>query len=89
MEHKLTTREEDRQRITELEAEVERLRDEVGDGFEGIEIDSGPDNPHGIERGAHSVVTGHLTDEAGHPTREALDRVLEFFAERLRPSGQP
>jgi len=66
----------------------ERLRDELGDGFEGIEIDSGPDNPHGIERGAHSVVTGHLTDEAGHPTREALDRVLEFFAERLRPSGQ-
>tara|TARA_R110002020_G_scaffold167780_7_gene356292 strand:- start:3545 stop:3724 length:180 start_codon:yes stop_codon:yes gene_type:complete len=29
MKHKLTTREEDRQRITELEAEVERLREQL------------------------------------------------------------
>jgi len=62
----------------------ESLRRELGDdGFEGIEIDSGPGNPHGIARTAHSVVTTDLVDEAGHPTREALDRVLGFFAERL------
>ena len=61
------------------------LRRELGDeGFEGIEIDSGPGNPHGLSRMAHSVVTTELVDEAGHPTREALDRVLDFFAERLR-----
>ncbi len=34
---------------------------------------------------AHSVVTEHLVDEPGHPTREALDRVLAFFHERLSP----
>jgi len=60
------------------------LRRELGDGFEGIEIDSGPRNPHGISRMAHSVVTNDLVDEAGHPTRQALDRVLGLFRERLK-----
>lgn len=60
------------------------LRRELGSGFEAIEIDSGPSNPHGIGRMAHSVVTTDLVDAAGHPTRAALDRVLGFFAERLR-----
>jgi dienelactone hydrolase len=61
-----------------------RLREELGDGFEGIEIDSSRGNPHGIKRSAHSVVTTDLVDEAGHPTRIALDRVLAFFRERLQ-----
>jgi dienelactone hydrolase len=61
------------------------LRRELGDGFEAIEIDSGRGNPHGIPRTAHSVVTNDLVDEAGHPTREALDRVLGLFRERLKP----
>lgn len=60
------------------------LRRELGEGFEGIEIDSSPRNPHGIKRTAHSVVTADLVDEAGHPTREALERVLRFFGERLK-----
>ena len=63
----------------------ETLRRELGDGFEGIEIDSGPGNPNGLTRAAHSVVTEELVDEAGHPTRRALDRVLGLFRERLRP----
>ena len=62
----------------------ERLREELGDGFEGIEIDSSKGNPHGIPRTAHSVVTKDLVDEAGHPTRAALDRVMSFFEERLK-----
>ena len=62
----------------------ERLAEELGDGFEAIEIDSGKGNLHGISPRAHSVVTGDLVDEAGHPTRVALDRVLAFFDERLR-----
>ena len=66
-------------------ARFETLRRELGSGFEAIEIDSGRGNPHGISRTAHSVVTLDLVDEAGHPTREALDRVLSFFAEQLRP----
>jgi len=61
----------------------ETLRRELGDGFEGIEIDSGKGNPHGISRIAHSVLTRDLVDEHGHPTREALDRVLAVFRERL------
>ena len=55
-----------------------------GSGFEAIEIDSGRGNPHAIPRTADSVLTLDLVDEAGHPTREALDRVLSFFAEQLR-----
>jgi len=60
-----------------------RLRQEFGDQFEGHEIDSGPDNPHGIPRTAHAVLTLHLVDREGHPTREALERILEFLQERL------
>jgi len=60
-----------------------RLREELGDRFIGIEIDSSPDNPHGVPRNAHSVLTLHLVDEPGHPTRVALDRVIAFFRERL------
>ena len=62
------------------------LRRELGDGFEAIEIDSSEGNPYGIPKTAHSVVTKDLVDQDGHPTREALDRVLGFFAERLRPA---
>ena len=65
-------------------ARFDTLRRELGEGFEGIEIDSGPGNPHGIPRIAHSVVTKDLVDEAGHPTRQALDRVLAVFRERLQ-----
>lgn len=61
----------------------ESLRNALGDGFEGIEIDSGPGNQWGIKRSAHSVVTNDLVDEAGHPTRQALDRVLGFLREKL------
>ncbi|MCC6621380.1 MAG: dienelactone hydrolase family protein [Deltaproteobacteria bacterium] len=72
------------------DARFDSLRRELP-GAELIEIDSRPDNPHGIGRFAHSVVTNHLVDVEGHPTRAALERVLSFFAERLRggpPHGQ-
>lgn len=62
----------------------EKLRAELGDAAETIEIDSSPGNPHEIPRIAHSVVTTHLVIEDGHPTKAALDRVLSFFAENLR-----
>lgn len=61
-----------------------RLRQELGEAFEAIEMDSSPGNPHGIPRRAHSVLTLDFVDEAGHPTRTALERVLSFFTERLR-----
>jgi dienelactone hydrolase len=61
----------------------ERLRQELGDAFVGVEIDSSPGNPHGIRKRAHSVLTEDFVDEPGHPTRDALDRVLEFLRSRL------
>ena len=60
------------------------LRRELGDAFEGIEIDADHANP-GAPKPPHSVVTTHLIDEEGEPTRAALDRVIGFFGEQLRP----
>lgn len=60
-----------------------RLRQELGDGFIGVTIDSSKGNPHGIGPAAHSVLTEHLVDEPGHPTRAALEQVLEHFRSRL------
>ncbi|HUL25366.1 MAG TPA: dienelactone hydrolase family protein [Streptosporangiaceae bacterium] len=66
------------------------LRRELGDAFEGIEIDSSPGNPYGISKRAHSVLTVDLVDEPGHPTRAALDRVMAFLAARLKaPTDTP
>jgi dienelactone hydrolase len=65
-------------------ARFETMRRELGDAFIAVEIDSSKGNPHGIGRTAHSVLTEHLVDEPGHPTRDALDRVLAFFDERLQ-----
>jgi dienelactone hydrolase len=61
----------------------ETLRRLLGDRFIAVEIDSSKGNPHGIVRGAHSVLTEHFVDEPGHPTRAALDRVLDFFRQQL------
>lgn len=60
-----------------------RLREELGDRFIGIEIDSSPGNPYGLPASAHSVLTYHLVDQPGHPTRVALERVIAFFRDRL------
>jgi len=35
----------------------------------------------------HSVVTLHLVDDQGEPTREAVDEILEFYRRRLLESG--
>jgi dienelactone hydrolase len=59
------------------------LRDELGDDFVGVEIDSSPGNAHDIRKAAHSVLTEDLVDEPGHPTRDALDQVLDLFRQRL------
>jgi dienelactone hydrolase len=62
----------------------QRLRDELGDAVIGVEIDSSPGNPWGHPKSAHSVLTEHLVDEPGQPTRDALDQVLTFFRDRLK-----
>jgi dienelactone hydrolase len=63
------------------------LRRELGDSFVGVEIDSSKGNAHGIRAAAHSVLTEDLVDEPGHPTREALDQVLDLFRSRLLGGG--
>lgn len=59
------------------------LREALGDRFVAVEIDSSPGNPWGHPRTAHSVLTEHLVDEPGQPTRDALDKVLDLFRTRL------
>jgi hypothetical protein len=59
-----------------------RLHNEFASAFEAIEIDEKHANPHG-PKPAHSMLTNHLIDEAGQPTREALDRTLGFLREQL------
>ncbi len=66
-----------------FEERFETLRRELGDAFIAVEIDSAPGNPHGHPKQAHSVLTEHLDDKEGTPTRAALDQTLAFFRERL------
>ncbi len=61
----------------------QRLRETFGDAFESIELDPKTANPN-VRGPAHSVLTRHLIDEAGQPTRAALDRVIAFLGEQLR-----
>ena len=55
----------------------------AGDAFIAVELDSSPGNPHGHPKNAHSVLTEHLQDREGTPTRAALDQTLTFFREKL------
>ncbi len=58
------------------------LADELGDAFVAVEIDDEHANPEGV-MSPHSVLTEHLIDEPGQPTRAALDRVLDLFRTKL------
>ena len=67
-------------------ARFDTLRRELGEGFEAVEIDSAPGNPWHIPARAHSVLTLDRVAQPGHPTDDALRRVLEFLRERLSGS---
>jgi dienelactone hydrolase len=60
----------------------QRLRETFGNAFEAIELDASTANPDALGK-PHSVLTNHLIDKAGQPTRSALDRVLAFLHEQL------
>ncbi|GAB08740.1 hypothetical protein GOARA_019_00220 [Gordonia araii NBRC 100433] len=62
------------------------LREQLGDAFIGVELPDSAANPAAMIP-PHSVVTEHLIDEPGEPTREALDQVLAFFTEKLGVSA--
>ena len=56
----------------------------LGDRFVGRVLPDSAANPEAPMKNPHSVVTLHLIDRAGEPTRAALDEILGFFATRLR-----
>ncbi|MEU6759646.1 dienelactone hydrolase family protein [Streptomyces sp. NPDC046685] len=58
------------------------LRRELGDAFVAVELEDGAASPDGLLP-PHSVVTEHLIDAPGEPTRAALDQVLDLFRTRL------
>ncbi|MGW3009089.1 dienelactone hydrolase family protein [Streptomyces sp. NPDC001219] len=58
------------------------LRRELGEAFTAVELDDSAANPQAV-RPPHSVLTEHLVDEPGQPTRAALDEVLDLFRTRL------
>lgn len=60
----------------------EFLRAELGDAFVAVELDDASGNAKAAMP-PHSLVTEHLIDEPGQPTRAALDQVLELFRSRL------
>jgi hypothetical protein len=62
-------------------ARFERLRRELGEGFEAIEVPGRSAKPH--PEPPHSVLTIGLVDREGEPTRQAVDRVIAFLQERL------
>jgi dienelactone hydrolase len=63
------------------------LREQLGDAFVGVELPGEAAAPSPMP--AHSVLTEHLVDEPGTPTRDALDQVLALFRDRLLPTGPP
>jgi hypothetical protein len=64
-------------------AKFEVLRRELGNAFEGIELEDSAANPAAMMKIPHSVLTEHLIDEEGQPTKKAANRVIDFFRERL------
>jgi dienelactone hydrolase len=68
-------------------ARFESLHEKLGDAFVAVELDDEHANPEGVMK-PHSVLTEHLIDAPGEPTRAALDQVLDLFRDRLlRPDG--
>ena len=60
------------------------LGERLGDAFVAVELDDSSANPE-ADMKPHSVLTEHLLDEPGQPTRAALDQVLDLFRHRLLP----
>jgi len=56
----------------------------LGDRFIGTVLPDDSANKNSPMAMPHSVVTHHLIDEEGQPTRKAKDDILAFFAKRLK-----
>ncbi|MCR9141648.1 MAG: dienelactone hydrolase family protein [bacterium] len=65
------------------DARFDRLREEFGEAFVPFVIDSGPGNAQDYPETSHAVFSAHYSHKPGTPTREAFDRLLAFYQERL------
>jgi len=61
----------------------------LGDRFLGRVLPDTAANPDAAMKNPHSVVTAHLIDRDGEPTRQALDEILGFFHARLDEERPP
>jgi dienelactone hydrolase len=63
-------------------ARFDALKAALGNRFQGVTL---PDEAakKGTPVKPHSIVTTHLIDQAGEPTRKAVDDILAFFGKRL------
>lgn len=57
-------------------------RQAIGDRFKGTIIPASAGRS-GTGMPPHSVVTRHLIDEEGEPTRQAVDEIIDFYKTRL------
>ena len=55
----------------------------LGDRFVARVLPDSAANPDALMKNPHSVVTSHLIDREGEPTRAARDEILAFFKMRL------
>lgn len=58
------------------------LKEQLGDAFVAVELEDDAANPD-AQMKPHSVLTEHLIDAPGQPTRDALDKVLDLYRTRL------
>jgi dienelactone hydrolase len=58
-------------------------REALGERFEGRVLPDAAANPAPRLKMPHAVLTAHLIDEAGQPTRQAVEDVIAYFRERL------
>ncbi|MDX6280286.1 MAG: hypothetical protein QOH03_1357 [Kribbellaceae bacterium] len=65
------------------------LREHLGAAFEVIELDSGPGNPGGFGKGAHSVLTAEVRDTPGNLALAARTRTVEFLHQQIDANGHP
>jgi dienelactone hydrolase len=66
----------------------QRLKDELGENFIAVEIDSSFGNAQGINRLAHSVLGLNYAAAPDHPTHAAQARTIAFLRQRLGLSNR-
>lgn len=59
---------------------IKAYKETFGEAFEYHELPAAK-QPPGV--GCHAVFTAHYVDQDGHPTKDALGRLIEFYKEKL------